>query len=187
MKLKSEMRSSLLEQIRSISLDDRQERSLRIQSFLKQKLQDRQGVWAGYQALTDERSLDWRQVAPQVTWCFPVVQNLTMEFVRDGQDWGISALGVREPQKGFVVLPEQIQGYVIPAVGFDRQGYRLGRGRGYYDRFLAQCQQIKIGICFASSLCDELPHDEHDLRCDWIITENGLVKTSTQKGDIKWS
>ena len=58
---------------------------------------------------------------------------------------------------------------VIPGMAFDREGHRLGRGKGYYDRFLNRVQTYKIGVCFDFQMMDQLPHDPHDVMMDEII------------------
>ena len=60
---------------------------------------------------------------------------------------------------------------VVPGMAFDRQGHRLGRGKGYYDRFLIKYPEVKtIGICFSFQLLDEVPAEPHDQLIDEIIT-----------------
>lgn len=60
---------------------------------------------------------------------------------------------------------------VVPGMAFDPKGHRLGRGRGYYDRFLAQHPQVyTIGICFDFQLLPEVPSEPHDCIMDEIIT-----------------
>ena len=60
---------------------------------------------------------------------------------------------------------------VVPGVAFDRQGNRIGRGKGYYDRFLCQHLDVKrIGICFDFQLVDEVPAEPFDIRMDEVIT-----------------
>ena len=60
---------------------------------------------------------------------------------------------------------------VVPGVAFDKNGNRLGRGRGYYDRFLCQHQAVtKIGICFDFQLVDEIPTEPTDIKMDEIIS-----------------
>lgn len=60
---------------------------------------------------------------------------------------------------------------VVPGVAFDRKGNRLGRGRGYYDRFLCQHLDVKrIGICFDFQLVDEVPAEPFDILMDEVIT-----------------
>ena len=60
---------------------------------------------------------------------------------------------------------------VVPGVAFDRQGNRIGRGKGYYDRFLCQHLEVpRIGICFDFQLVDEVPTEPLDIRMDEVIT-----------------
>ena len=60
---------------------------------------------------------------------------------------------------------------VVPGVAFDRRGNRIGRGKGYYDRFLCQHLDVKrIGICFDFQLVDEVPAEPFDIRMDEVIT-----------------
>ena len=59
---------------------------------------------------------------------------------------------------------------IIPGIAFDRKGHRLGRGKGYYDRFLADTPYIyKIGVCFDFQKVDHVPHSAHDVRMDEVL------------------
>ena len=78
----------------------------------------------------------------------------------------------------FNILEPQNQPYtggfdliIVPGVAFDPKGNRLGRGRGYYDRFLSQHLEVKrIGICFDFQLVDEVPSEAFDIRMDEVIS-----------------
>ena len=60
---------------------------------------------------------------------------------------------------------------IVPGVAFDRKGNRLGRGRGYYDRFLCQHLDVKrIGICFDFQLVNEVPAEPFDIRMDEVLS-----------------
>ena len=60
---------------------------------------------------------------------------------------------------------------IVPGMAFDANGHRLGRGRGYYDRFLAQHPDVHtIGLCFDFQLLPEIPSEPHDRNIDEIIT-----------------
>ena len=70
-----------------------------------------------------------------------------------------------EPYKGDFDL------IVVPGVAFDRKGNRIGRGKGYYDRFLSQHLEVKrIGVCFDFQLVDEVPSEAFDIRMDEVIS-----------------
>ena len=66
---------------------------------------------------------------------------------------------------------QEIHLAIIPGMAFDQQGNRLGRGKGYYDRFLQKIPQAyKIGICFPFQLVDEIPTEETDIKMDEIMS-----------------
>ena len=78
--------------------------------------------------------------------------------------------GIMEPSKQCKVLPkEQIDMAVIPCVGADKEGHRLGHGAGFYDRFLRGTQFPKIMICYRKLLLDKVPIEEHDILMDRVI------------------
>ena len=100
----------------------------------------------------------------------PVVQGDNMIAVEVSADtrYHTGSFGIKEPEP----LPYQgeIDVVIVPGRAFDKQGHRLGRGGGYYDRFLADRSTYKIGICFPCQLLDEIPHDIHDIPMDCVIT-----------------
>lgn len=66
---------------------------------------------------------------------------------------------------------------IVPVLGFDMTGNRIGFGKGWYDRFLArQPQALKIGLAYSWSQVAMLPHEQHDIPLDIIVTENGLIR-----------
>lgn len=71
------------------------------------------------------------------------------------------------------VVPDVL---VIPGLAFTKDGCRLGRGKGFYDRYLTNFTGLKIGVCFECQIYDQLPTNEHDQRLDWLITEKNIYK-----------
>ena len=66
---------------------------------------------------------------------------------------------------------------IVPVLGFDRAGYRLGLGQGWYDRFLAtQPSARKVGLAYGWARLDLLPHEPRDIPLDCIITEQEIVQ-----------
>ena len=80
------------------------------------------------------------------------------------------AFGVYEPM-GDIISKDEIDFAIIPALSVDKDGYRLGYGGGYYDRFLKDFKGEKIAVLFSELLADELPHDEFDIKTDITITD----------------
>lgn len=65
---------------------------------------------------------------------------------------------------------------IVPALLYSRDGHRLGWGKGYYDRFLADFDGITVGFTYDAFVVDELPCTEHDVALDMIITEKGVYR-----------
>lgn len=76
-----------------------------------------------------------------------------------------------------IVNPRAIDFVLVPAVGFDKAGYRLGMGGGYYDRYLARMDKAHLmaGI-YACQLVDEIIKDDYDAKINTIITETEIIK-----------
>lgn len=64
---------------------------------------------------------------------------------------------------------------ITPALAYDHQGYRIGYGRGYYDKFFGSFPGVKLGLCFEEFLLDDVFRDEHDVPVDVIMTEKNIV------------
>lgn len=82
------------------------------------------------------------------------------------------AFGIEEPTGEPFNQFERIDLAVIPGVGFDSHGNRLGRGKGYYDRLLPRIKAPKIGICFKFQFVTDIPTDKFDCPMDQVITED---------------
>jgi 5-formyltetrahydrofolate cyclo-ligase len=69
---------------------------------------------------------------------------------------------------------------LVPMLAFDRRGYRLGYGGGFYDRTLAELRKLKpvvaIGVAYAEQEMDEVPVADYDEPLDWILTERGVIE-----------
>jgi 5-formyltetrahydrofolate cyclo-ligase len=92
--------------------------------------------------------------------------------------------GVREPVTGTVVPLGVIDMIVVPGLAFDRRGYRVGRGRGFYDRFLCQqdFQGVRCALCFHEQLQEEpIPAEPHDIPMDLIITDREVIRCPRQQ------
>ena len=67
---------------------------------------------------------------------------------------------------------------IIPAMSYDKKGYRLGYGKGYYDRYLSSKDTLKIGVCYSEFISDSIPRGRFDLAVDLIVTEKGIITVS---------
>ena len=92
----------------------------------------------------------------------------------------IGTYGIREPKEEFVrpVDNKEIDLVIVPGVAYDKDGYRLGYGGGFYDRFLQTLRDdaITIGVAFDLQIFDDIPKESHDAQLDYIITETKTIK-----------
>ena len=85
--------------------------------------------------------------------------------------------GILEPAEGLPEAPPgEIGLAIVPCVSVARDGRRLGRGGGYYDRFLAETRAVKFCLCFEKLLSGDIPTAAHDVRMDYAATENEIIR-----------
>jgi len=73
---------------------------------------------------------------------------------------------------------KKIDCVLIPTVGVSKLGVRLGYGHGYYDRFLSSTDAVKISLTYSKQIVKSIPIDSHDIKIDWIVTEDENIKIS---------
>ncbi len=107
----------------------------------------------------------------------PRVIDQSLSFARLPEDCSqliTGPLGNREPDAKAEMLDiEALSIVFVPGLAFDANGWRLGRGGGYYDRWLRAIPSrvIKIGVCFTFQMKEAVPHDSHDVRMDAVLTD----------------
>ena len=107
--------------------------------------------------------------------CF---EDARMEYFRiDGPDsledgqFGIKA----PPVDAETYSPQPSDVCIVPAMSYDKEGFRLGYGKGFYDRFLPKFLGVKIGFCYNDFMSAKLPRGRFDVAVDMIITEKGVT------------
>ncbi len=83
---------------------------------------------------------------------------------------------ILEPQGGGEAEIESVDLIVVPGVVFDERGYRIGYGRGYYDRVLSGSRVVRIGLAYERQVLDEIPNHPHDVRLHLIVTERRVIR-----------
>lgn len=134
-----------------------------------------------YQSEIDTRPLLGKLAGEGWSTCLPIVvrQGLPLIFRRWAPGaptiagvWGIP----RPPEDASEVEPDVL---IIPLLAFDRQGYRLGYGGGFYDRTLERLRTRKkivaVGVGYSAQQVDEVPRGEHDQALDFIMTEREVI------------
>jgi 5-formyltetrahydrofolate cyclo-ligase len=147
----------------------------------------RPGYLGGYWAVGGEMSLHavMPRLADGIVYCLPrLTRGKTLEFApwRPGDPLAANRFGIPEPdlEPTSFMSAEHLSAVLVPLLGFDRQGNRLGMGGGYYDRSFAFRQAgastpLMIGIAFACQEVDILPRQAWDVPLDLIATERELI------------
>jgi 5-formyltetrahydrofolate cyclo-ligase len=93
---------------------------------------------------------------------------------------GPGAFGIPEPTASApIVALDHIDLFLVPGLGFDRSGSRLGWGHGYYDRALARAPSaVRVGYCYACQLVDHVPREADDLPMHYIVTDAGAIRAA---------
>lgn len=99
-------------------------------------------------------------------------------LVRSPEDLVAGPRGLKEPDPETTPLVPagEIDLVVVPGVGFDRRGGRLGFGGGYYDRFLSATGALRVGLAFSLQIVDGIPQGPGDERVHWIVTERETIE-----------
>ena len=136
-----------------------------------------------YAPLSDEPNLlpladaAWRE-GKQVAFPISVTESHTLDFrtLSSIEELCEGAYGISEPP---ITAPKATAASdtlcIVPALAFDKEGFRLGYGGGYYDRFLSAFQGTAIGLCYRELLQNKLPRDRYDRAVTLLITEKGVL------------
>jgi 5-formyltetrahydrofolate cyclo-ligase len=71
---------------------------------------------------------------------------------------------------------DSLDAVIVPGLVFDKDRYRIGYGKGYYDDLLSRYKGLSIGVCFELFLLNSIPKESHDQQCDVVITESRIIK-----------
>ncbi|HHV17018.1 MAG TPA: 5-formyltetrahydrofolate cyclo-ligase [Gelria sp.] len=145
-----------------------------------QPLQQAQ-VIMGFSSIRNEVNLrPWLQKLQKQgrTILLPRVEGDSLQAVeyKSGEDMGRGSFGIQEPQ-GEPFAVDKIDVVIVPALVFDANGYRLGYGKGYYDRFLPglnkQC--FKCGVCYEFQVVNNIYPHPGDVPVHWIVTDHSEI------------
>lgn len=101
--------------------------------------------------------------------------------------WEVGRYGIRTPvlERSQLLQPEQLNLVLVPCTAFDAGCWRVGMGKGYYDRYLPRCTRaVKLGIAFEVQRVPHAAVDEYDQRLDAFITERGIYTNGNDKTEL---
>jgi 5-formyltetrahydrofolate cyclo-ligase len=181
---KADLRKKLKSRLASLSDQDHLERSSKLSLQLKHLLNDlnviQQHLVIGvFAPISGEPKwfLEMDEALEKLT-AYPAYANKEMVFrlaerseLEISQDFGVGILG---PKLSAIEITPKI--VIVPGLGFTSEGARLGRGKGFYDKYLEGSSVIKIGIGFEMQIEQDIPTDPHDIRMDFVVTDHRTYK-----------
>ena len=186
--VKEDIRRSLLKRRRSLSKKELKQVSCKINTHLINEIQNRDlKKILVYQSIDNEPSIEqttelaWQK---DIEVYIPKViskEKIIINRLRKNSSYSKNKFGIKESNDLDTVELAEIDLAVLPLVGIDINGFRLGYGGGYYDRFFYQDRELSrkpfiIGVGYAFQILEVSFAENHDLKCDSVITEKGVLK-----------
>jgi len=188
--LKKEIREAILQEKIKFSKTVAKEKSLAIFNILKEKdfYKNADNIMV-YITLENENEVSTEPIIDDlmnrgkrvfVPLTVHKTKGLIVSELKDLEnDLEVGNFGVMEPKKETTrpAEPSVLDLVIVPGVAFDKKGYRVGHGAGYYDRFLPKLSKktVTVSIAFDMQMIDEVPADCHDIPVKYIITEKQFI------------
>lgn len=173
---KTEIRRAVRKRIAGLTAEQRTAKSASIEKMLSDCDAIRgASVVALYASLADEpQTRGLIEILSRTrTVVLPRVAGDDMDFYEYSPDcMAVGAFGIEEPAGGRAVSPDEIDVIIVPATAYTAGGTRLGRGRGYYDRYMSRrgFRATKIGVCFAEQIVGHIPAEPYDIAVDTVVS-----------------
>ena len=179
--MKKEMRKQILEKRNSLTKEEIKEKSKLIEEKLfslpEYKKAKTVSFFVSFGSEVDTHDMI-KEALKEKEVCVPVVQG---DYIALSKINGLGDLdkegkyGILEPSSIIEVDKEMVDLIIVPGVAFDKKGYRIGYGKGYYDNLLRDYKGNTIGLCFALQMIGKVPVKEHDVRVKKVITEKEII------------
>lgn len=184
MSVKSELRKSLLVQRKAISNKSEKDRRIN-QLLIESDIFLSSSVILFYAATEDEIDVSYAidtalKLGKKI--CFPRCTdkdgNMDFYFVNSINDLSVGTFGIMEPNddKSNLVTDFSNCLCVVPALCADDRGYRIGYGKGYYDRFLQKNSLISAALCYNELCKEKVENDKYDKSVDYVITDTRILQ-----------
>ena len=158
--LKAALRAEMRQRLRAMSAEDQQSRSEIIRGLVL-------------------RLTAWKQ-AKSIVFFSPLLNEPDIALLvqlAEANAKTVAIISSTARVKAEFELPGKPDLIFVPGLAFAKDGHRLGRGAGFFDRLLAgrAARAFKIGICFSFQLVDAVPTERHDIEMDMIVTDQGVL------------
>ena len=171
---KREIRRSVRAEIKNLSLEERESLSAQIFNKIEAMPEVQSAsVVALFASLHDEPQTAniIEKLSREKRIVLPRIKGEEMDFYDMAEGLCEGAFGIMEPTATTPIEPSEIDLMIVPGVAFTRDGARLGRGKGFYDKYLASegFRAYTIGVCYPCQVLDELPTEPHDRTLDRVV------------------
>lgn len=118
-----------------------------------------------------------------VPYCTDNDGNMDFYYINSINDLYVQSFGIREPDINKCKKIDNLSNSIIilPGLTFDKNGNRLGYGKGYYDRFLQNHSLLSVGLCYDDFIVDTIPTNEYDKKVDIIVTDKNVIRINGGK------
>ena len=133
-------------------------------------------VFISYRSEVDTKGIIEDILADGKKLLVPLVKGSEMIAVevKGIDDLEPNKMGILEPKSGEEVTDVDLT--ITPGLAFDKDGYRLGYGGGYYDKFFAKVDTIRMGIGYYDQFVESLVHEDYDKPLEYLLTDRGLIE-----------
>ncbi len=181
-KLKHQIRNEMKERRRFMDRGEVVEKSQRAaEIFLNSEIYKSARVIMLYMPLgneADTREIIKRAFADGKRLVLPVTDEgtgkITPVFFEENTVFRKGGFSVTEPKNSKDAKKSEIDVVIVPGIAFDKNGARVGFGKGCYDMFLEGMDAVKIGFCYEFQICEGIPADRHDVKMNFLLTETGM-------------
>jgi 5-formyltetrahydrofolate cyclo-ligase len=190
---KALLRRQLRERLQVLTADQKEQKSYRAcQGLVSFRPFQQASIVMMFLSMPDEIDtavaihVAWQEgktvVVPRVDWEHRTMTPVAIDSL--DTNIGIEGRDLRNPLSGEVVDVGRIDLVVTPGLGFDRQGHRIGRGAGFYDRFFGdlKLRALRCGFCFSEQVVESVPVVESDRPVDWLVTDEQVLCVQDRKG-----
>lgn len=185
METKKHIRKQILTVRDSIAENVRREKSQKIASAIIEEEHFKKAgyilLYSDYKSEVETKEIFFEAKKQGKVVCYPKVEGDTMTFYQVNQleDLQEGYKGILEPKEEWP-YPKEMQEnsfLIMPGVAFDKDGNRIGYGKGYYDKFLQNHSSLyKAGICFAEQVVEHIESEAYDKKIDVLYTDKGIYR-----------
>ncbi len=177
--MKFDEKSALRDRLKKISVSEGAKKDRIISNYLISQMQN-YNVVLSFNPIKGEVDIsDINQlIIKEKQLYLPRVEGETISFYRvlDDNDFTCGSFGIKEPMPREKLMKTENTLCIVPGVAFSEKGARLGRGGGYYDRFLKDYKGVKVGICYSEFFLPKIPTESFDISVDAVISDSGVYK-----------